>query len=73
MLKSDLGVESDAISKLNQGIDLARSAGDNGSRELLERMLLSEEKHANWLEEQLTLLEQIGEQNYLAQQIKKEE
>ena len=55
-----------------QGIELARSVGDNGTRELLERMLVSEEKHANWLEEQLSLIAQVGEQNYLAQQIKDE-
>ena len=71
MLKVDLAVESEAIPRLNDGIELARSLGDNGTRELLERILVSEEEHANWLEEQLTLIGQVGEQNYLAQQIKK--
>jgi bacterioferritin len=72
-LKSDLAVEAAAIPRLNEGIELARSLGDNGSRELLERILVSEEKHANWLEEQLTLVQQVGEQNYLAQQIKEDD
>jgi len=71
MLKVDLAVEAEAIPRLNEGIELARSLGDNGTRELLERILISEEEHANWLEEQLTLIGQVGEQNYLAQQIKK--
>lgn len=71
ILKSDLQVETEAIPRFNEGIELARAQGDNGTRELLEKMLVSEEKHANWLEEQLTLIAQVGEQNYLAQQIKK--
>ena len=73
IFKVDLAVESEAIPRLNDGIELARSLGDNGTRELLERILVSEEEHANWLEEQLTLIAQVGEQNYLAEQIKKPE
>jgi bacterioferritin len=70
-LKLDLEVERDAIRRLNDGIELARSLGDNGSRELLEDILKGEEDHANWIEAQLTLIAQAGEANYLAQQIKK--
>ena len=69
-LNADLGVEKKAIELLNRGIELARSLADNGSRELLEKILVSEEEHADWLEAQLTLIEQTGEANYLAQQIK---
>jgi bacterioferritin len=65
----DLEVEKAAIKALNAGIEVCRSLGDNGSRELLEDILLGEEEHANWLESQLTLLAQVGEANYLAQQI----
>jgi bacterioferritin len=32
-------------------------------------ILEGEEDHANWLEAQLTLIEQVGESNYLAQQM----
>jgi bacterioferritin len=66
----DLDLEKGAIKRLNDGIELCRSLGDNGSAELLEDILVGEEKHANWLEAQLTLIAQTGEQNYLAQQIK---
>ena len=69
-LNLDLQLEKDAIKRLNDGIELCRSLGDNGSRELLERILKGEEDHANWLEEQLTLITQVGEQNYLSEQIK---
>ena len=44
--------------------------GDNGTADLLEDILEDEEEHANWLEAQLTLVEQVGLQNYLAQQVK---
>ena len=69
-LKLDLQLEKDAIKRLNDGIELCRGLGDNGSRELLEELLHGEEEHADWIEAQLALIEQVGEGNYLAQQIK---
>ena len=54
--KLDLAVEYDAVKRINEGIELCRAKGDAGSRELLERMLLDEEEHANWLEAQQDLL-----------------
>ena len=69
----DLEVEKAAITALNNGIELARSLGDNGTRDLLESILQGEEEHANWIEAQLSLIAQTGEANYLAQQIKHEE
>jgi len=69
----DLEIEKAAIKRLNDGIELARSLGDNGTRELLEEVLEGEEEHANWLEAQLTLIAQAGEANYLAQQIRKDD
>jgi bacterioferritin len=65
----DLELEKAAVQLLNNGIELCRVHGDNGSRELLEGILKSEEEHVNWIEAQLMLLKQVGEQNYLAQQI----
>ena len=72
-LKSDLALEKRAIPVLNAGIELCRGKGDNGTAELLEEILVDEEEHADWLEAQLTLVEQVGIQNYLAQQMKEEE
>ena len=71
-LKVDLALEAAAIPVLNRGIELCRTAGDNGTADLLEDVLEDEEEHANWLEAQLTLIQQMGLQNYLAEQIKKE-
>ncbi len=64
-----LDLEKAAISRLNAGIARCTSSGDNGSRELLETILVGEEHHADWLETQLELIRQIGEANYLARQI----
>lgn len=66
----DLELERAAIERYNAGIALAVAKGDNGTRELLEEALTGEEDHADWLESQLTLIEQVGLQNYLAQQIR---
>jgi bacterioferritin len=60
-LRLDLEVEKAAVKALNGGIETVRSLGDNGTRELLESRLEGEEEHANWLEAQLTLIEQVGE------------
>jgi len=70
-LESDLQLEYTAIGFLNQGIAAARTAGDNASEDLFTRILVSEEEHTDWIETQLELIRQVGEQNYLAQQIKK--
>jgi bacterioferritin len=72
-LRLDLEAEKTAVRMFNDGIELCRSLGDNGSREMLEQMLKAEEEHANWLEAQIELMSQVGTENYLAQQIKKEE
>lgn len=65
-----LEVEKEAIGRLNRGIALCVEQGDNGTRELLEDVLEGEEDHADWLETQLVLVDQIGEAHYLAQQVR---
>lgn len=69
-LKLDLALEYTAIKALNDGIEVARTLGDNGSRDLLEKILAAEEGHTDWLETQVGLLEQLGEVHYLAQQLR---
>jgi bacterioferritin len=46
-------------------------ASDNASWELLEHILVDEEEHVDWIETQLHEIEEVGYQNYLAQQIYK--
>ena len=65
----DLKLELEAIPLLNRTIALAVEVGDNGTRELLEEVLTSEENHVDWLEAQIDLIKTVGLENYLAQQI----
>jgi len=70
ILKNDLAFELGTVPRLNQGIQLARDVGDNGSEDLLTHILVESEDHVDWLESQLELVKQVGESNYLAQQIR---
>jgi bacterioferritin len=72
-LRLDLALESTAIPVLNRGIELSRAEADNGTADLLEDILEDEEDHAHWLEAQLALIQQAGLQNYLAEQLKKDD
>jgi bacterioferritin len=67
--ESDLAVEKAAVVRFNNAIKLCVEQGDNGTREVLADMLVSEENHLDWLETQLTTIGQIGLENYLAQQL----
>jgi bacterioferritin len=68
-LELDLEVEKEAIPRFNRAVALCVEVGDNGTRELLAEMLVSEEEHADWLETQLETIRQIGLENYLSQQL----
>ena len=68
-LENDLNLEYDAVKRLNSGIQTCVQAGDNGSRELLGKILLDEEHHIDWLEGQLHAIDEMGIENYLAQQL----
>ncbi len=67
--KLDLALETEAVDRLNKAIALCRDKSDNGSRELLEGILLNEEESVDWLEAQLHIIEEIGKEQYLAEQI----
>ena len=66
----DLQVEHEALKRFNDGIEASRSAGDNGTRDMLERMLREEEAHVDWLETQQETIKQIGLERYLSEQLK---
>ncbi len=67
--KNDVQLEYEAVERLNKGIHTCDELGDAGSRELLEHILVDEEAHIDWLEAQLHAIEQMGIENYLAQQL----
>ncbi len=65
----DLALELEAVKRLNAGIALAREKGDNGTRELLERILVEEEESVDWHEMQLHLVKEVGKEAYLSEMI----
>jgi bacterioferritin len=65
---NDRAAEEGAIKAYNDGIRLATESGDNGTRELLKSILTKEEEHIDWIEAQLDQVNQMGIQNYLAEQ-----
>ncbi len=67
--KADLDLEKAAVERLNKGIALCREKADNGTRELLEGILKGEEEAVDWLEAQLHIVDEIGKDKYLAEQI----
>ena len=69
ILECDLALELDALPLLRDAIKHCESVNDYVSRKLFADILESEEEHIDWIETQLALIERIGEQNYLAQQI----
>lgn len=68
-IENDLQVEYDAVPRLNKAINAAVAAGDNGSRDLFEKILVDEEHHVDYLEAQLHMIAEMGYENYLAQQL----
>jgi bacterioferritin len=71
-LENDLQLEYEAVPRLNRGIALCTEVGDNGSRELLVKILTDEEHHVDFLEAQLHAVREIGIENYLAQHLEGE-
>jgi bacterioferritin len=69
--ESELALEIDAIARLNAAVKSAMEAGDNVSRQLFDRILADEDHHVDYLEGQLHMINEVGLENYLAQQIHK--
>ena len=72
-LRLDLVLEMDAVARLNKHIETCNELDDNNTRHLLEEILEDEEEHIDWIESQLSLIDQVGVQNYLAAQIREGE
>ena len=71
--QADLAIEYGAVARLNDYITKAADLGDQATSEMFQEMIGEEESHVLWFESQLAQIEQIGIQNYLAQQVTKKE
>ena len=69
MLDCDLRQEMIAVPLLREAIAFCESHSDYVSRDLLNKILTSEEEHIDWLEIQLKLINDTGLQNYLQSQM----
>ena len=65
----DLVLESSGVKAYNEAIALATSVQDSGTRELLAKILVESEEHVDWLETQLSIINDIGLPMYLQNQI----
>ena len=69
MLDCDLRQEMIAVPLLREAIAFCESHNDYVSRDLLNKILTSEEEHIDWLEIQVKLINDTGLQNYLQSQM----
>ena len=65
ILKADLALEEKAMIDLREGIAYCESVRDFISRELLVKILDSEEEHVDFLDRQFDLIKQIGIERYI--------
>ena len=72
-LENDRDLEMAALTVLHPGIKTCMEANDDSTRELLEHIVIDEEKHIDWIEAQLHQIKEVGYENYLAQQIHKKD
>ena len=72
-LKADLDKEKGMVKLMSEGVKHCTKVGDFSTRHMLEDMIQEEEEHIDWIETQLETIKQTGLQNYLSEQIKKEE
>jgi bacterioferritin len=68
-MEIELALETEAVARLNAAVKAAAEAGDNASRQLFDKILLDEDHHVDYLEGQLHIINEIGLDQYLAQQI----
>jgi bacterioferritin len=67
--ENDLKLETSGVKAYNELVNLSIKMLDNGTHKLALEILNESEEHVDWLETQLGLIEKVGEQNYLTEQI----
>jgi bacterioferritin len=73
MIDSDLALEISAVKQYNAAVQVATDEKDNGSRDLLVKLLKDEENHVDWLEAQVHQIRELGYERYLTMQMGEEE
>jgi len=73
MLQSDLSLEVSAVKQYNTAVEIGTDEKDNGSRDLLVKLLKDEEEHVDWLEAQQHQIKEMGYERYLTMQTGEEE
>jgi bacterioferritin len=69
IIDGDLRMEMTALSDLREAIAFCEEVDDYVSRDLVRKILDSEEEHVDWLETQKGLIEKMGIQNYIQSQM----
>jgi bacterioferritin len=69
MINNDDIDELDAVRSYNEAIKLARAVDDQGTVELLSKILKMEEGHVDWADIQRAQIEQMGIEDYLVNQV----
>ena len=67
--EADMAIEVEVVQRLRPAIAYCEEVGDHTSKRLFEEILADEEHHIDYLETQLALLDNLGEQLYLAGQV----
>lgn len=68
-ISKNMEMEMNGVNTYNKAIQVCLEHKDSGSRELMERMVVESEESVDWAESQLDLIERVGLENYMAQQI----
>ena len=71
-LKLDLKAEQEMLTLLSDGVVHCTKVTDFTTRHMLEDMAKDVDQHIDWIETQMETVKQVGLENYLAEQIKKE-
>jgi bacterioferritin (cytochrome b1) len=69
MINNDDKDELDAVRSYNEAIKLAREVDDQGTVDLLTKILKMEEGHVDWADKQRAQIEQMGIEDYLVNQV----
>ena len=71
-LQLDLTVEQNLLTLLSEAVQLCTTVADFTTRHMLEDMAKEIDAHIDWIETQVDTIKQVGLENYLTEQIKKD-